>query len=100
MGLSYQSWLGNSPAINQVTVPLTYHLPLPAPFRPYLGGFYSRTMIDDNHEDYNSYGGRVGVTMMTSGRSYISAGWVQEVNEHGADSSSRGYPEISGGISF
>jgi hypothetical protein len=38
--------------------------------------------------------------MMTSGSSYVSVGWVQEVSDNGTNSQSRGYPEFSGGISF
>lgn len=104
-GLTYYTWLGSEPSINQFTIPVTYHLPLKLPFRPYLGGFYSRTSVGENsagfdYDDYNSYGARVGATMQTSPNSYVSFGWVQEVTESGDDSSTRGYPEISGGISF
>jgi outer membrane protein W len=104
-GASYSQWLGNDPSIGQVTVPATYYIPLSSPFRPYVGGFYSHTFMGDDgqgnsYNDYDSYGGRVGVSMMTSGSSYVSVGWVQEVSDNGTNSQSRGYPEFSGGISF
>lgn len=104
MGLSYTSWLGSDPTINQFTVPVTFHLPINIPIRPYIGGFYSRTIMGSdnihNYNDYDSYGGRVGVTMQTGAGAYVSAGWVQEITENGEDTSSRGYPEVSAGISF
>ena len=104
MGISYQTWLGNDPSINQITVPITYHIPVDMAFRPFVGGFYSRTILGEDGEydynDYNSYGGRAGITMQTSPSSYVSFGWVQEFTENGEDVSSRGYPEVSAGISF
>ena len=104
MGISYQVWLGNDPSINQITMPITYHIPLDIGFRPYIGGFYSHTMIgeDDNYDydDYNSYGGRAGITMQTSSSAYMSLGWVYEITENGANISSRSYPEVSASISF
>ncbi len=104
IGLNYQTWLGDDPSINQFTVPVTYHLPLDLPYRPYLGAFYSHTYMGEDGEldyrDYDSYGGRVGISMQTGGSTYVSVGWVEEVYDDGIESSSRGYPEVSGGISF
>ncbi|NOZ91147.1 MAG: hypothetical protein GXO60_07700 [Epsilonproteobacteria bacterium] len=105
VGLSFSSWLGSDPSINQLTVPITFHIPIEnLPFRPYIGGFYSRTMMGHdenyNYSNYDSYGGRAGVTMQTGTGTYVSMGWVQEVTENGDDVSSRGYPEVSAGISF
>jgi len=104
IGLSYTSWLGSDPTINQFTVPLTFHLPMDMPIRPYIGGFYSYTIMgSDSGYDYNnydSYGARVGVTMQTGAGAYVSVGWVQEITENGDNVSSRGYPEVSAGISF
>ncbi len=104
VGLSYTSWLGSDPSINQFTIPVTFHPPIALPFRPYIGGFYSRTIMGSdnnyNYNDYDSYGGRVGLTMQTGNGTYVSMGWVQEITENGEDISSRGYPEVSAGISF
>lgn len=103
-GLGYQTWLGEDPSINQVTLPLTYHVPIEGMLRPYVGAFYSHTFMgEDKHyeyNDYDSYGGRVGVTMQTSPNSYVSFGWVQEVYDDGVDKESRGYPQVSAGFSF
>ena len=101
LGASYKAFLGGEPAISQVTVPVTYHLPLEnSTYRPYLGAFYNRTFIEEPYEDYDIYGGRVGLSMQTSSNSYVSFGWVQEFSDNGTENDSRGYPEFSGGFSF
>jgi len=104
MGVSYQTWLGDDPSINQITIPLTYHIPVEMAYRPFVGTFYSHTFMGDdgslNYRDYDSYGGRIGVTMQTSSSAYVSFGWVEEWYDDGINQSNRGYPQISGGISF
>jgi len=103
-GLSLSAWLGDKPSITQITVPLTYYVPIESSFRPYFGAFFSRTFMGDNgpikYEDYSSYGGRAGIAMQLSGSAYMSFGWVQEKFNDGREESSRGYPEFGGGISF
>ena len=101
LGASYQAYLGNKPHINQVTVPVTYHLPLEnTTYKPYLGAFYNRTFMEKPYKDYNIYGGRAGVSMQTSQNSYMSFGWVQEFSNDAPDNENRGYPEFTGGFSF
>ena len=101
VGASYQAYLGGTPSINQVTVPVTYYVPLEGlPVHPYIGAFYTKTFIEDPYNDYDLYGGRVGVTMQTSNNSYVSVGWVQEIDSSSNNISTRGYPEVSAGISF
>jgi hypothetical protein len=101
VGASYHAYLGGTPSINQVTLPVTYYVPLESlPFSPYLGGFYTKTFIEDPHDDYDIYGARVGVSMKTSNSSYMSIGWVQEFDTSSTGIKKRGYPEVSGGISF
>ena len=101
VGASYQAFLGGDPDINQVTVPVTYHLPLEnTTYRPYLGAFYNRTFIDKPYEDYNIYGGRAGLSLQTTSNSFMSFGWVQEFSNNGEDNENRGYPEVVGGFSF
>ena len=100
VGFGYQTWLGSTPSINQITLPLTYHIPLEMMYTPYIGTFYSHTFIEDPYQDYDSYGGKIGLTMQTSQSSYISFGWVHEIYDDGINSESRGYPEVSAGFSF
>jgi outer membrane protein W len=104
-GITYTAWLGDDPAINKFTIPFTYYVPLSqVSYRPYLGAFYSHTLMGDNdgysYRDYDSYGGKVGITFKVSPNSYVSFGWVQEFYDDGIESSSRGYPQFSGGVSF
>ncbi len=101
VGATYLSYLGGTPSINQITVPVTYHVALEGmPFVPYIGAFYSKAFIEAPYEDYDVYGGRIGASMRTSANSYVSFGWVQELGSTSNDISKRGYPEVSGGISF
>ena len=102
LGASYQAFLGGDPDINQVTVPVTYHLPLKnTTYRPYLGAFYNRTFIEKPYKDYNIYGGRAGLSLQTTPNSFMSFGWVQEFsNDAPTNNENRGYPEFMGGFSF
>ena len=101
LGASYQAYLGGTPDISQVTVPVTYYIPLgKLPFHPYLGAFYTKTFIEDPYNDYNIYGGRVGMSIKTSPNSYMSLGWVQEFSNSGSNIDNQGYPEVSAGLSF
>jgi len=101
VGASYQAYLGGDPQINQITVPVTYYLPMEnIGFRPYVGGFYNQTFIDKPYEDYNVYGGRVGVTMPISNNSFMSIGWVQEFSSSDSSRDNQGYPEFSAGLAF
>ena len=101
VGASYQTFLGGSPDISQINVPVTYYLPLEnITYRPYLGAFYNRTFIDEPYNDYDIYGGRAGFSLQTSPNSFVSFGWVQEFSDSGDETDSRGYPEVTGGFSF
>lgn len=101
IGASYQIYLGGTPDISQVTIPLTYYAPLENfPFKPYVGAFYTKTFIEDPFNDYDIYGARVGLSMQTSNNSYMSFGWVQEFDTSSTRIEKRGYPEVSAGISF
>ncbi len=100
-GLEYRGWFGSGPAINEISVPVTYIVPLNDKFRPYLGGFFRKTFLDSSQgDDYSVYGARVGVSMITSGNSYASFGWVQEYYDNSDGDSSNGYPEVAVGLSF
>lgn len=100
-GLEYRGWFGGEPSINELSVPVTYILPLHQKFRPYAGAFYRRTFIESPYDDYNIYGARGGVSMILDSSSYASFGWVQEWFDPSSDGdTSRGYPEIAVGVSF
>jgi outer membrane protein W len=101
VGAEYKGFLGEAPSINQVTVPVTYHLPLEnTTYKPYFGAFFNRTFIENSLMDYNIYGGRAGVSLQISPHSFFSIGWVQEFSNTGNEIENDGYPEITGGFSF
>jgi len=101
LGASYEAFIGADPKINQVTVPVTYHIPFEGiTYRPYVGAFYNQTFIDAPYEDYNIYGGRVGVSLKTSLNSFLSFGWVQELGTSSKEIKKKGYPEVTAGFSF
>jgi len=101
IGASYNAFLGDSPSINEVTVPVTYHIPIEGvSYRPYLGAFYNQTFIEDPFKDYNIWGGRIGVSLQTSMNSFMSLGWVQEFSTSNKKRDKKGYPQISAGFSF
>jgi hypothetical protein len=99
-GIEYRGWFGASPTINEVSVPVTYIAPIHKKFRPYLGSFYRRTFVSSTSRvpssEYDVYGVRAGISVVTSSSSYASLGWVEEFYEN----SSNSYPEIVVGISF
>ncbi len=101
IGTDYKGFLGASPSIQQVTVPVTYHVPLEhTTYKPYLGAFFNHTFLDKPYKDYNIYGGRLGFSIQTSINSFMSLGWVQEFGNSGTDIKNQGYPEVSAGFSF
>lgn len=101
VGFGLRAWLGNSPSLQELTLPVTYFIPLNEKYRPYLGAFVRHTFIE-NFNDYNSYGGRVGMAVKLSENAYMSLGWVEEFYEKDVfgNSTSNGYPEVTIGVAF
>ncbi len=101
VGFGYRHWFG-SPSVDEVTLPVTYFLPLDSTIRPYAGLFYRRVFMGGGYDDDNVYGGRAGVTVRLSPRSYMGAGWVQEYRDGCSDRNdcSSGYPEVVFSFSF
>ncbi len=100
VGLGYRGWLGGDPAINEVDVPVTWYVPVNGYLRPYAGGFYRHTFIGGDYSDYDTWGGRAGISVV-QGNGYFSVGWVQEWYSHdNGDDTTRGYPEVTAGMSF
>ncbi len=78
VGIDGESWVGNSPKIYKVTPEARYiFTQTGTSVFPYLGGFYRRTIYEDL-EDADSVGGRVGVYMPLSQRTYFGIGGVFE----------------------
>ncbi|GEM_PF-6299272 len=99
VGAEYRGTFGDDNSRNDINIPVSYYLRIPGPIRPYVGGFY-RVSIDDNkNNDYETYGGRVGIST-SRGNGYLNVGYIQEWQNRGGEVHTNGRPEISGGISF
>jgi len=102
VGLGYMGWFGGTPTLNQITIPVTYYVPLNEKYRPYLGAFIRETFISDGYDDYESYGAKAGVAVSFSKKSYLGIGLVQEFYSSGkyGNDTSNTYPEIVFAFSF
>jgi len=76
-GLSIESWLGSDPSLNKLTPSLQYVFYQFQLAKPYVGGFYRRTNIE-NLPDLDSVGGRAGVYFEAGRNLYIGIGVVYE----------------------
>jgi hypothetical protein len=100
IGAGYNGWFGGDPKINEINIPVTYYFPLESNYKPYGGIIYRHTFIDDPYNDYDVFGVRVGVAIVTGSNAFMSIGWVQERYDDGINSESRGYPELNAGFTF
>ncbi len=99
VGAEYRGTFGSNISRNEVNIPVNFYVPLPGPIRPYIGGFYRVSVDNDSDNDYDVYGGRIGISTI-QGRGYLNAGYVQEWSSRGGETVSNGRPEITAGISF
>ena len=76
LGLAYEKWTGGNPGMYKLTPSVTYVFQQPA-IKPYVGGFYRRTSIEDR-PDLDSVGGRAGVYFQAGRNAYIGLGGVYE----------------------
>ena len=96
IGFGYTGWFGETPSINQFTIPLTYYAPVSENFRPYVGVYTRQTYIEANDyglDDYSSVGTRIGVAYLYKSNAYLGMGWVQ-------DSEDGPHPELIVTFSF
>jgi hypothetical protein len=102
LGVGGEGWILQDPTIWKVSPEIRYTFWKLDRFKPYVGAFYRKTFIGDPFDDYNSWGGRAGVSYR-SGNSYVSLGVVHEefldCDSSWGDCSST-YPEISFWFSF
>jgi len=45
---------------------VTYYIPLEGNYKPYVGLIYRHIFIDKPYRDYDAYGGRVGIAIVTA----------------------------------
>jgi hypothetical protein len=97
-GLDGEAWLGSKPHLYSASPEVRYTFFQFDSFKPYVGGFYKRSMYDVL-KPLDSAGVRAGVVTTLSEHAYVSAGLVYE-NYFNCDSAvysscSQTYPEIS-----
>lgn len=102
LGLAGEGWILQDPSFWKVSPEARYTFWKMKKFKPYVGAFYRHTFMSDPYDDFDSWGGRAGVTYRKGG-SYVSLGVVHEVyldcDTIFRDCSST-YPEMSFWISF
>jgi len=101
VGGAYRGWFGADPSQHQLTLSSSYYLSLSNKYHPYFGVFTRETFIDK--DDYNSYGGRVGLAMTMSRNSYVSVGYAYEKYTNCKEiliECSSAYPEFVFSLSF
>lgn len=77
IGLALEKWSGAKPGITKYAPFVQYVLYRESSVRPYVGGFYRRSVID-GLPDINSIGGRAGAIFTSGTNSYVSIGLVYE----------------------
>ncbi len=102
LGLAGEGWLLQDPTFWKVSPEVLYTVWQMKKFKPYVGAFYRKTFMSGDFKDFNSWGGRAGVSYQNGG-SYVSLGVVHEMyldcNSNLFDCSTT-YPEMSFWISF
>lgn len=107
LGLDAQTWLGGDTRIYQVTPSTTYVFTQLEAITPYLGVLYRKTSIE-GLADIDAYGGRAGMVLNATERTYVHAGLVaieyqdcdERINERIFESCSEVYPEVSIGFAY
>lgn len=102
-GMDAEWWTGGERDISKFSPQVRYVANLNGPIRPYVGGFYRYTNIEDL-DDLESAGYRLGAYLLTGSNAYLSAGVVQEYYLDCDDdiygSCDDSYVEMSVGITF
>jgi hypothetical protein len=100
-GLDGEAWIGNKPHLYSLSPEVRYTFFQMESFKPYVGGFYRRSMYDIL-KPLDSAGARAGIVTILGERTALSVGLVYESYFHCSSAvygdCSQTYPEI--GLSF
>jgi hypothetical protein len=100
VSLAGEGWLLQTPSIWKVTPQIRYTVFQMQSMHPYVGAFYRHTFIGDPFDDFDSWGGKAGVSYKR-GRNMISLGLVHEkYMDCEGDNCSNTYPEMAFWIAF
>lgn len=103
VGFEYKGWYGTTTNINQISLPVTYFVPLSFSVRPYIGVVVRETFLSNPCKNYESYGARAGISMRVSSHSYMGLGLTVEKTTYCLgyrDGCFASYPEFFYGYSF
>lgn len=104
LGVDYEAWILAEPVMHRLSPGLKYVFHMVPVIKPYIGGFYRHTFVNDR-DDYDYLGGRLGIYYVPKGGGvYVGGGAVYE---HLLDCTDNAfvdcdsvYPEIFVGVSF
>lgn len=101
LGVTGDTWIGNSPNITRLAPELRYVLDIVDVVKPYVGAFFRHWWIGDGFRDQNTAGGRAGLAFVQGNNAAIYAGAAYErVVSQCTDNCSYWYPEIGIALSF
>ncbi len=78
LGLDTQAWFGGDSDVYRVSPEVRYVFDLGGEWRPYTGGYYRHTFVEDR-DDFASVGGRAGVLVDTGGNVHLGGGLVYDL---------------------
>ena len=103
LGLDVEAWFGGDRDVYRVSPEARYVLDPGGPWRPYAGGYYRHTFVEDR-DDFASVGGRVGVLVETGRNVHLGAGLVYDVmldcDSEFTSSCTQVYPEFRVSFTF
>lgn len=100
VGIDGEGWLFQDPTIWKVSPQVRYTLWQLGALRPYVGAFWRRTFVSSDYDDFDSWGGRAGLTY-ARGNGYVGAGIVYErFDSKIGDDQDTWYPEVSFSMYF
>ena len=100
-GLDFETWLGGTPSINNLSPSIGYVFWQVEKVKPYLAGFYRKTWVGGDWSDLEHLGARFGV-YFASGRTWIGIGGVYEylLTDGVYAEQSNVYPQVSVVVGF
>jgi len=103
IGMDFEAWLFGDPGVFKISPNVNYVLNTPRRTKPYVGGFWRRTLIEDQ-EDLSSVGAKAGAYFKGAGPAMIGAGGVWEnyldCDETQYQNCTQFYPEFVISVSF
>jgi hypothetical protein len=101
VGAQIDEWFGSPPNVTRIAPELKYVFDIVDVVKPYIGGFYRRWFLSNDAANLNTAGGRAGLIIVSSPRTYVSAGAAYErVLGTCTAGCSFWFPEIGAALAF